>query len=118
MIEVCVLTLVVLSCLGILATSSVAYLTALEIRKNSSFISNELKSAQLTLDNHGKIKILPLETIEYETRVNLNETMKDVWNDEIIKGVNWFYGIQWNALAKRAGNGAEKAVEQIKSIVQ
>lgn len=101
-----------------MATSSIAYLTALEFRKNSSFISSELRSAQSTIDNHGKIKVHPLETIEYETRLNLKETMKDVWNDEIIKGVNWFYGIQWNALAKRAENGAEKVVDYVKGNVQ
>lgn len=44
--------------------------------------------------------------------------MKDVWNDEIIKGVNWFYGIQWNSIAKRVENGAEKAVNYVKTSVQ
>lgn len=103
---------------GLLTTSSVAYLTALELRKNSSFISTELQAAQSTIDNHGKTKVQPLGTIEYESRSSLKETMKDVWNDEIIKGVNWFYSIQWNSLAKRAETGAGKAVEYIKSSVQ
>lgn len=103
---------------GVLATSSIAYLTALEFRKNASFISSELQSAQSTLDNHGKTKVLPLESIHYEKRLNLKETMKDVWNDEIIKGVNWFYGIQWDALAKRAETAGEKAVQYVKKNVQ
>lgn len=59
-----------------------------------------------------------MSSIQYETRLNLKETMKDVWNDEIIKGVNWFYGIQWNTLAKRAETSTEKAVEYVKSSVQ
>ncbi|KAF5097709.1 hypothetical protein D0Z00_002310 [Geotrichum galactomycetum] len=103
---------------GVLTTSSIAYLTALEFRKNSAFISGELKASQSILDNHGKIKIEPLQPIEYEARLSLKETMKDVWNDEIIKGVNWFYGIQWNSIAKRVENGAEKAVNYVKTSVQ
>lgn len=101
-----------------MTTSSIAYLTALEFRRNSKFVSTELKEAQSVIDNHGKTSVQVLQPLEYETRVNLTETMKDVWNDEIIKGVNWVYGIQWNSIAKRVENGAETAAGYVKSSIQ
>lgn len=43
------------------------------------------------------------------------ETVKDLWNEEIIRGVNWVYGIQWNTIAKRTANGVDSLLSYIKS---
>lgn len=52
-----------------------------------------LEESKEVLDNIGKKKLPGPRNIEYETRDDIVETMKDLWNHEIAKGVNWLYSI-------------------------
>jgi altered-inheritance-of-mitochondria protein 5 len=78
---------------GIITTSSVAYLTALELRRNSQTISKSLQVSKEVLDNRGKPKPRMSKTIEYETRDNVAETMKDLWDHEIVRAANWIFSL-------------------------
>lgn len=95
-------------------TTSVAYYTATEFRRNSEFVTGQLKQSREVLDNYGKPNPFVPRKIEVETRDDIKETMKDLWNHEIVRGVNWFYNIQWNVLGKRVENAAGKLVDSIK----
>lgn len=97
-----------------MVTTSIAYYTATEFRRNSEFVAGQLQQSREILDNYGKPRPFIPRKIEIETRDNVTETMKDLWNHEIIRGVNWVYGIQWNAIGKRVENSIQKAVTFIK----
>lgn len=92
-----------------------AYYTASEFRRNSQFVAGQLQQSRELLDNYGKPTPFVPRRIELETRNDINETMRDLWNHEIIRGVNWVYGIQWNAIAKRVENTATNLVNGIKN---
>ncbi|ABN68247.1 predicted protein [Scheffersomyces stipitis CBS 6054] len=87
---------------GVLLTSAFAYYTGEYIRKNEQFVSQQLRSANNIIQN----KILTDRDLINESvpksshsistqRVSVTETAKDIWNDEIIKMVNWVYSINW-----------------------
>jgi altered-inheritance-of-mitochondria protein 5 len=85
---------------GVLLTSTITYYTGEYFRSNQKFISTHLQ----TSDHIIRSKILspnqaePIPTTSHSStisRVGIVETSKDIWNDEIIKMVNWVYGINW-----------------------
>lgn len=100
--------------LGALVTTSIAYYTASEFRRNGQFAASQLEEARIILDNYGKEKPFVPRKIERESRDDIIETAKDLWNHEIIRGVNWFYGIQWNTIGKKAENGIETLAKYVK----
>lgn len=99
---------------GALVTTSIAYYTASEFRRNGQFAASQLEEARIILDNYGKEKPFVPRKIERESRDDIIETAKDLWNHEIIRGVNWFYGIQWNTIGKKAENGIETLAKYVK----
>ncbi|ODV80248.1 uncharacterized protein CANTADRAFT_5904 [Suhomyces tanzawaensis NRRL Y-17324] len=87
---------------GVLLTSALTYYTGEYFKKNQQFISHQLRVSDNTINNrilsdHDlKKELIPIDKrIGATTRVNFSETCKDIWNDEIIKMVNWVYGINW-----------------------
>lgn len=87
---------------GALLTSSVAYFGGAYIRASTNVVSNHFQRADRAIHNRilSDIDIL-LENeprnshTRYVERANLAETSKDIWNEEIIKMVNWLYSINW-----------------------
>lgn len=78
---------------GVLFSSSLAYLTALEFKRNSAAVSVVLTDSKDILDNRGKKVLPPPRKLEYDTRDDVAETFKDLWNEEIIKGANKVYDL-------------------------
>ncbi|CAN6639248.1 hypothetical protein TRVA0_017S01684 [Trichomonascus vanleenenianus] len=76
---------------GVITTSSIAYLTALEMRKNSTRVAKSLHESSETIENLGKPKPFDPRVIEFSRRDSISETMKDLWNDEITTSVGWVY---------------------------
>ncbi len=103
-----------LSFSGALVTSSLAYFTAQDFHKNSKFVSRRLQESKYTLDNIHNARIYPPLKIEYESRISITETAKDLWDAEIIKGVNWFYNIDWISFGTKAQNVVSSAVNLVK----
>ncbi|CAH2353628.1 putative MICOS complex subunit MIC12 [[Candida] railenensis] len=85
---------------GVLLTASLTYYTGQYIEKNSRFVSTQLQHANTVvtdriLSNKGIPKPIAVDNnIDLRTRP-FGETAKDIWNDEIIKMVNWLYSINW-----------------------
>ena len=97
-----------------LLTSSLAYSTALEFRKNSKFISTSLEESRIIIDERHTPKPPLRRTIDYTNRPSWIETAKDIWNDEIITGVNWLYSINWVRLGEKTERSLNKLVNVAK----
>lgn len=76
---------------GVLTTTSIAYLTALQFRSNVAQISEYLQDSKETLDSIGKPRKMDRRVIEYQSRNSVSETMKDLWNSEVTRSVSWLY---------------------------
>lgn len=87
---------------GVLLTSALNYYTGEYFRNNLQFISTHLKSSDNIINNRILSdrditkEVIPISN-QHNSVIRLNslETRKDIWNDEIIKMVNWIYGINW-----------------------
>ncbi|ODV67185.1 hypothetical protein HYPBUDRAFT_153077 [Hyphopichia burtonii NRRL Y-1933] len=87
---------------GVLLTSAFTYYTGQYFQKNQQVISHHLKTSNNIINNRIlsdkdiSTEIVPVDSrINYTSRPNIAETSKDIWNDEIIKMVNWIYSINW-----------------------
>lgn len=87
---------------GVLFTSSIAYFGAAYVRQSTQFVSSHFHRADRAIHNRilSNVDILrenePINShSKYIERANLAETSKDIWNEEIIKMVNWVYSINW-----------------------
>ncbi|CAI5755883.1 unnamed protein product [Candida verbasci] len=108
---------------GVLLTSTITYLTKQYIVKNSLFISDSLRSSNYTIQNkilsnkHYENLSIPNKHTTDEIR-SFNETCKDLWNEEIIKMVNWVYGINWYKIGmkidEKTGEISSRLVESLK----
>lgn len=110
---------------GVLLTSALTYYTGEYFQKNLKFISHQLKASDNIINNRilsntDLIKEgLPVSSHSHATtRVSFAETAKDIWNDEIIKTVNWVYGINWYQIGitadKKILGLTEKLVNSVK----
>lgn len=89
-------------------TSSLAYITATEIKYNKEVISSNLRNYKNIIENGNEPTINLPNKVSYVDRSSIRETFADVWNFEIIKGVNWVYTIDWFA----GGDKIEKKLRQ------
>lgn len=87
---------------GVLLTSALTYYTGEYFQKSLQFVSLQLRSANNTINNRiltnndQALEAVPKSNqIHSVQRINVAETAKDIWNDEIVKMVNWVYGINW-----------------------
>lgn len=85
---------------GVLLTASLTYYTGQYMEKNQKFVSSQLQHANYVVQNRilsdkGVQKPVAVDSaVTYASRP-FGETAKDIWNDEIIKMVNWVYSINW-----------------------
>ncbi|KAI5957127.1 hypothetical protein KGF54_000055 [Candida jiufengensis] len=104
---------------GVLLTSTVVYYTGQMFEKNSKFISQHLKQSnniiqnKILTDSFYKNQEIPNNQITTLERPNFKETCKDIWNDEIIKMVNWVYSINWYKLGLKIDDEANKLTDVI-----
>lgn len=85
---------------GVLLTASLTYYTGQYIEQNGKFVSKQLRHADFVvqeriLSDRGVLRPQAVDAgVSLHTRA-FGETAKDIWNDEIIKMVNWVYSINW-----------------------
>ncbi|CAD1812688.1 hypothetical protein FOB58_005746 [Candida parapsilosis] len=104
---------------GVLLTSALTYYTAQTFHHNQQFISQHLQQSnniinnRILTDSEYRNTALPNNHITLKQRVSFGETCKDIWNDEIIKMVNWIYGINWYKLGVKLDSEANKLTDKI-----
>lgn len=110
---------------GVLLTSVATYYTGEYIRNNKAFVSAQLQNSkdiiehQIVTDNHRQQPIVPVNKQYSETRrVSVLETSKDLWNDELIKAVNWVYSIDWYRFGVQTDQAINDLTDKVASIVE
>lgn len=53
-----------------------------------------------------------INSVDYNYRPGVMETAKDIWNAEVIKAVNWIYGIQWVSMGRDFEKNLEEKIEK------
>lgn len=56
-------------------------------------MSTVLQDSKDTLDGVGRPRRIDRRVIELEQRNSVAETIKDLWNDEVVSGVGWLYRV-------------------------
>ncbi|CCG24872.1 hypothetical protein CORT_0G01890 [Candida orthopsilosis Co 90-125] len=104
---------------GVLLTSALTYYTGQMFHRNQQFISQHLQQSnniinnRILTDSEYRNTAIPDNHIVIEERPDFVETCKDIWNEEIIKMVNWIYGINWYKLGIKLDNEANKLTDKI-----
>lgn len=101
---------------GTLCSASLAYFTSLEFQKNKTELSSALQSYKSQIENRNVAQPEYRRgdsSIHYSDRSQLREIFADIWNGEIIKGVNWLYGINWLAAGEKLESGLVKIENSI-----
>ena len=100
---------------GFLLTGSITYLTVLKFHNDQRIVSEALKDTTTLLKNHGKPVEPQSNVIFYKKRL-MKETIKDIWNYEIIKSVNWLYSLDISGAGDKMLEGIlPKSKEQYQS---
>ncbi|KAI5958450.1 uncharacterized protein KGF55_005793 [Candida pseudojiufengensis] len=104
---------------GVLLTSALTYYTGQLFVNNAKFISQHLKQSnsiiqnKILTDTYYKNLEIPNNQITTYERPNFQETCKDIWNEEIIKMVNWIYSINWYKLGLTIDEEANKLTDRL-----
>lgn len=105
---------------GVALTGSLAITSASYIRGNLAFVSTNLRDLDNTINN----RILsdrdidsnpqpPNRRVAMSHRPSFAETGKDIWNEEIIKMVNWVYSINWYQWGLDADRKLNKLTDKV-----
>lgn len=105
---------------GALFTLALVYYTGEYIKKDQQFVSRQLRISD-TIINEGIIagKDIHKDAIIIEPRgkkevhFGVIESSKDIWNEEIIKMVNWVYAINWYSMFVKADEQYNKLTDKI-----
>ncbi|ODV96150.1 hypothetical protein PACTADRAFT_49551 [Pachysolen tannophilus NRRL Y-2460] len=95
---------------GVLLTSTLTYLTALEINSNKTAVSNALRNSAKIIDDRDKEVSFKENVIEINSRPSILETSKDIWNNEVIKATNFLYSLSWYGFGQSISNEVKKIV--------
>lgn len=90
---------------GALVTTSLAYLTGQQFQNNAQRMKKELHDAADIFDKRNDPPQLISNVHIYEAR-EVSEGVKDIWNSEVIRAVNWWYSLQ-------LGNKAAAAIANL-----
>lgn len=107
---------------GVLLTLLLTYYTSEYIKKTQQNCSRSLE----TLDNIINHRVLTrydeyAHTIPSNTKVEFivrpfGESLKDIWNREIITFVNWAYLINWYKMGEKADAELNKLTDKIAAL--
>ena len=81
---------------GFLESGSITYLTVLKFHNDQRIVSEALNDTTMLVKNHGKVVEPQSNVIFYKKRM-MKEAIKDIWNYEVIKSVNWLYSLNISA---------------------
>jgi hypothetical protein len=78
---------------GVLAVSGLAYLTAGQFEKNALRIHNEIAT---TVDIYEKRNepTPHISNVRTFYTSSVSEGAKDIWNEEVIRAINWWYDVK------------------------
>ncbi|KAG7697522.1 hypothetical protein KL930_000423 [Ogataea haglerorum] len=82
---------------GVLLTGSIAYLTAREFRLNQAVISQSLKESSRIIEERD-LPIPHQSNVLRFRQKSIAESIKDIWNHEVIKGVNYIYALDFSGV--------------------
>lgn len=82
---------------GALLTGSITYFTSKEFSNNQKKISNSLQDSVNLIENNQNEIITGSNKISYIDK-DVIESTKDIWNFEVIKGVNWLYSLNLTSI--------------------
>lgn len=77
---------------GALLTGSITYFTSKEFSNNKNKISASLHDSINLIENNQNEITIGSNKISYIDK-DVIESSKDIWNYEVIKGVNWLYSL-------------------------
>lgn len=88
------------------------------VKKSEPLVSLSLQHARARIEDrilsdrglHAKVEPVN-KRVEFTSRPSVRETCRDIWNDEIIKMVNWVYSINWYQWGLDADRGVNKLAD-------
>ncbi|KAG7877893.1 hypothetical protein KL905_001159 [Ogataea polymorpha] len=92
---------------GVLLTGSIAYLTAREFRLNQAVISQSLRESSRIIEERD-LPVPHQSNILESKEKTLTESIKDIWNHEVIKGVNYIYSLDYSGV----GDSITKSIDR------
>ncbi|KAG0678596.1 hypothetical protein C6P40_003802 [Pichia californica] len=78
---------------GVLVTSGLSYLTATQFNSNAIKIKNEINSCIETIEKRND-PIPHISNVRSFYSSSISEGAKDLWNEEVISAVNWWYNLK------------------------
>lgn len=108
---------------GALFTSALVYYTGEYIKKDQQFISRQLRITDTVINegiikgkdlNKEGIKVIPRG--EKQVHAGIAESTKDIWNEEIIKMVNWIYSINWYQITIQADKQINQLTDKLAGV--
>ncbi|KAK9454252.1 hypothetical protein V1511DRAFT_503211 [Dipodascopsis uninucleata] len=90
---------------GVTTGSSMLYLFGLEIKNNAAQASQILKKTSVSLEQALKPKEYKItEPVKVQQRSDVGETMKDLWNEEVVKGATWTLNFDFGKWTRESFN--------------
>ncbi|ODV85678.1 hypothetical protein CANARDRAFT_27781, partial [[Candida] arabinofermentans NRRL YB-2248] len=99
---------------GVLLTGSIAYLTAVQLTTRQQIISHHLNESSRVIEERDIPTLHRSNVISYENKT-VSESVKDIWNHEVIKGTNWLYSLNFSKIGDYVACGVEKLVGSSKN---
>lgn len=99
---------------GVLLTTSLAYYTSQEFKRNQEFVSKTIREAEAIIDEHDKPQKPVPRSIEFQHRPSMKQTIADIWDEQILKGVHWVYSINVEKNIAAAVESVESAINKVK----
>lgn len=78
---------------GVLVTSGLAYLTARQFENNAGTIKREIGQC-IDIAEHKQEAVPHVSNVRTYYSSSVVEGAKDLWNEEVIGAVNWWYGLK------------------------
>ncbi|KAH3664167.1 hypothetical protein OGAPHI_004881 [Ogataea philodendri] len=100
---------------GVLLTGSLAYLTSREFRINQGIVSQSLRESSRIIEERNLPVPHQSNVLQYQDKT-VSESIKDIWNHEVIKSVNYLYSLDFasvgESITKKIDQPAEKGADQ------
>lgn len=78
---------------GVLVTSGMAYLTAQQFKNNANKVKEEIQGCVDIIEKRND-PIPHISNVRSFATSNIGEGAKDIWNEEVIRAVNWWYDLK------------------------
>ncbi|ODQ83052.1 hypothetical protein BABINDRAFT_57276 [Babjeviella inositovora NRRL Y-12698] len=97
---------------GVLLTASITYYNGYQFKQTQKLISQSLRESKTLIDERNKPVESASKSLEFSYRPSVWETVADIWNDEVIRGVNWVYSVNWAKLTTDVEDKISNAINK------